>query len=98
MILSLIIIASFLDVVDFSIVNVALPAIRTAFVVGLAESQWIIGAYGITMAGLLMLSDFRYAFLASTIINTVGLVIALRVKNEKKNWKSIIYLNFLENI
>jgi EmrB/QacA subfamily drug resistance transporter len=55
-ILALVVIAGFLDVVDFSIVNVALPAIRTNFLVGLAESQWIIGAYGLTMAGFLMLS------------------------------------------
>ncbi|HZY94516.1 MAG TPA: MFS transporter [Candidatus Bathyarchaeia archaeon] len=56
LILALVIIAGFLDVVDFSIVNVALPAIRTNFLVSLAESQWIIGAYGLTMAGFLMLS------------------------------------------
>ena len=56
LILALVIIAGFLDVVDFSIVNVALPAIRTNLVVSLAESQWIIGAYGLTLAGFLMLS------------------------------------------
>ena len=56
LILALIIVASFLDVVDFSIVNVALPTIRIALSISLAESQWIIGAYGLTMAGFLMLS------------------------------------------
>src|SRR2546425_7401843 len=55
-VLALIIIAGFLDVIDFSIVQVALPTIRTEFVVSLAESQWIVGAYGLTMAGFLMLS------------------------------------------
>ncbi len=56
MVLALIIIAGFLDVIDFSIVQVALPTIRTELTVSLAESQWIVGAYGLTMAGFLMLS------------------------------------------
>ncbi len=56
MTLALIIIAGFLDVIDFSIVQVALPTIRTELVVSLTESQWIIGAYGLTLAGFLMLS------------------------------------------
>ncbi len=52
----LVTIAAFLDVLDFSIVQVALPTIRTELVVSVAESQWVIGAYGLTMAGFLMLS------------------------------------------
>src|SRR5436305_14308315 len=56
LIFALIIAAVFLDVIDFSIVQVALPSIRTEFLVSLAESQWIVGVYGITMAGFLMLS------------------------------------------
>ncbi len=47
--------ASFLDIIDFSIVQVALPTIRTQFLATLADSQWIIGAYGLTLAGFLML-------------------------------------------
>src|SRR5437867_1773969 len=56
LVFALIIAAVFLDVVDFSIIQVALPSIRTQFLVSLAESQWIVGAYGITMAGFLLLS------------------------------------------
>src|SRR5712692_5955814 len=56
LILVLIIAAGFLDVIDFSIVQVALPTIRTELVVPLAKSQWIIGAYGLTLAGFLLLS------------------------------------------
>src|SRR5205823_11008809 len=56
LIFALIIAAVFLDVIDFSIVQIALPSIRTQFLVSLADSQWIVGAYGITMAGFLMLS------------------------------------------
>ena len=56
LVFTLVITAVFLDVVDFSIVQVALPTIRDQFAVSLADSQWLIGAYGITMAGLLMIS------------------------------------------
>ena len=56
LILMLIIAAGFLDVIDFSIVQVALPTIRTELMISLAESQWIIGAYGLTLAGFLLLS------------------------------------------
>src|SRR2546423_15491204 len=56
LILALIIAAGFLDVIDFSIVQVALPTIQTELVISLAESQWIIGAYGLTLAGFLLLS------------------------------------------
>src|SRR5712691_7023998 len=56
LILVLIIAAGFLDVIDFSIVQVALPTIRTELIVSIAESQWVVGAYGLTMAGFLMLS------------------------------------------
>ncbi len=56
LILGLIIAAGFLDVIDFSIVQVALPTIQRELVVSLTESQWIIGAYGLTLAGFLLLS------------------------------------------
>src|SRR2546427_10729182 len=56
LIFALIIMASFLDIIDFSIVQVALPTIRTQFLATLADSQWIVGAYGLTLAGFLMLS------------------------------------------
>jgi len=56
LILSLVVIAAFLDVVDFSIVQIALPTIRAELLISTADSQWVIGAYGLTMAGFLMLS------------------------------------------
>ncbi len=55
LIFSLIIMASFLDIIDFSIVQVALPTIRTQFLATYADLQWVIGAYGLTLAGFLML-------------------------------------------
>ena len=55
LIFALIIMASFLDIIDFSIVQVALPTIRTQFLATYADLQWVIGAYGLTLAGFLML-------------------------------------------
>ena len=52
----LIVAAAFLDIVDFSIIQIALPTIRNELVVSLPESQWIVGAYGLTLAGFLLLS------------------------------------------
>src|SRR5256886_13846991 len=75
MTLALIIIAGFLDVIDFSIVQVALPTIRTELVVSLAESQWIIGAYGLTLAGFLMLSGRAGDIYGQTKLFVSGIVL-----------------------
>src|SRR5438445_12731761 len=55
-ILAVVIAAVFLDVVDFSVVQVALPTIQSEFRASLASAQWIIGVYGLTLAGFLMVS------------------------------------------
>src|SRR5438132_1573048 len=51
----LVIIAYFMDIIDASIVTVALPSIRLEFGASIANSQWIYGAYAITLAGFLLL-------------------------------------------
>src|SRR5437867_4320467 len=56
LILAVVISAAFLDVVDFSVVQVALPSIQREFGAPLASAQWIIGVYGLTLAGFLMVS------------------------------------------
>ena len=55
-ILAVVIAAVFLDVVDFSVIQVALPTIQHEFGAPLASAQWIIGVYGLTLAGFLMVS------------------------------------------
>ncbi len=52
----LVIAAAFLDIVDFSIIQIALPTIRDQFAISIPDSQWIVGAYGLTLAGFLLLS------------------------------------------
>jgi EmrB/QacA subfamily drug resistance transporter len=53
--LALVLVASFMVVLDFSIVNVALPAIRDGLGFGGGSVQWVVTAYAITFGGLLIL-------------------------------------------
>jgi EmrB/QacA subfamily drug resistance transporter len=53
--LALILIAAFMVVLDFSIVNVALPSIERELRVTAATAQWVITGYAIAFAGLLIL-------------------------------------------
>ncbi len=72
---ALIIAAAFLDVVDFSIIQVALPTIRTDFIVSLADSQWVIGAYGLTLAGFLLLSGRAGDFYGQKRLFIIGVAL-----------------------
>ncbi len=51
----LVIAAYFLDIIDASIVTVALPTIQRQFAVSTADLQWVYGAYALTIAGFLLL-------------------------------------------
>jgi EmrB/QacA subfamily drug resistance transporter len=53
--LALILVASFMVVLDFSIVNVALPSIEGELGLAAAAVQWVITGYAITFGGLLIL-------------------------------------------
>jgi EmrB/QacA subfamily drug resistance transporter len=53
--LILVLLASFMVVLDFSIVNVALPSIRVLLGFGGDSVQWVVTAYAITFGGLLIL-------------------------------------------
>lgn len=56
LVLGLLVAAQFIVVLDFSIVQIALPTIRSELAMSLADSQWIVSAYGVTFAGFLLLS------------------------------------------
>src|SRR5256885_10717103 len=53
--LALVCVAFFMTVLDVSIVNVALPSIKTALSVSESSLQWVLIAYTITFGGLLLL-------------------------------------------
>jgi EmrB/QacA subfamily drug resistance transporter len=75
LVLGLLVTAQFAVVVDFSIVQIALPTIRGDLGMSLADSQWIISAYGVTFAGFLLLSGRLSDIYGSKKLFLVGLVI-----------------------
>jgi MFS family permease len=73
--LALLVTAQFAVVVDYSIVQIALPTIRDQLSMSLADSQWIISAYGLTFAGFLLLSGRLSDIYGRKTIFTIGLVV-----------------------
>jgi EmrB/QacA subfamily drug resistance transporter len=55
-VLALVTLAQFMVVVDSTIVQVALPSVGREFGVSVNGLQWLVTAYGLTLAGFLMLS------------------------------------------
>ena len=53
----------------------ALPTIRKEFLAPLAEIQWIIGAYGLTMAGFLMVSGRAGDIYGQKRVFVIGIVL-----------------------
>jgi EmrB/QacA subfamily drug resistance transporter len=77
--LALILVASFMVVLDFSIVNVALPSIEAELGFSASSVQWIVTAYAISFGGLLILggraADLfgrRKVFIAGLLIFTAA--------------------------
>jgi EmrB/QacA subfamily drug resistance transporter len=56
LVLALLTLAQFMVIVDFMIVQVAMPSIGKEFGVSIIILQWTVTAYGLTLAGFLMLS------------------------------------------
>lgn len=52
-ILSLIMLGTFMAVLDVTVVNVGLPAIMSAFHIGISTAEWVVTAYMITMTVML---------------------------------------------
>ena len=55
-ILAIACVANFMVILDTSIVNVALPAMKTALGLSAADQQWVVDAYLITFGGFLLLA------------------------------------------
>jgi MFS family permease len=52
---ALLVVAYFITIVDFTIVNVALPTIGRKLHFPESDLQWVVTAYGLTFAGFLLL-------------------------------------------
>jgi EmrB/QacA subfamily drug resistance transporter len=72
--LALILLASFMVVLDFSIVNVALPSIERELGMTAAAVQWVITGYAIAFAGLLILGGRAADLLGRRRMFIVGLL------------------------
>jgi EmrB/QacA subfamily drug resistance transporter len=73
--LALILIAGFMVVLDFSIVNVALPSIERELAVPTAVAQWVVTGYAIAFGGLLILGGRAADLLGRRRMFIAGLVV-----------------------
>src|SRR5208282_6493864 len=73
--LALLVMAQFVVVLDFSIVQIALPTMRAELGISLADSQWIVSAYGLTFAGFLLLSGRASDLYGRRRLFGIGLVV-----------------------
>ncbi|HWG15915.1 MAG TPA: MFS transporter [Streptosporangiaceae bacterium] len=72
--LALILVASFMMVLDFSIVNVALPSIQRELHLSTSAVDWVVTAYAIAFGGLLILGGRAADMLGRRRMFVVGLV------------------------
>ncbi|MGH3248907.1 MAG: MFS transporter, partial [Trebonia sp.] len=62
-------------ILDFSIVNVALPAIGGQFGLSRSGLQWVAGSYGLTLGGLLLLGGRLSDLLGRRRLFVAGLAV-----------------------
>ena len=72
---ALLVAAYFITIVDFTIVNVALPTIGRALHFPESDLQWVVTAYGLTFAGFLLLGGRAADLLGRRRLLTAGLVV-----------------------
>ena len=65
----------FMLLLDITIVNVALPYIQQAFHASLADLQWVIDAYALTLAAFLLTSGSIADLVGRRLVFAVGIVV-----------------------
>jgi EmrB/QacA subfamily drug resistance transporter len=73
--LALILVASFMVVLDFTIVNIALPSMERDFGVSTSVVQWVVTGYAIAFSGLLILGGRAADMLGRRRIFIAGLLV-----------------------
>ncbi len=68
-------VATFMLLLDITIVNVALPSIQTALHSNFQDLQWVVDAYSLTLAALLLTAGSLADLLGRRLVFTVGLAI-----------------------
>ncbi|MBO2446153.1 DHA2 family efflux MFS transporter permease subunit [Actinomadura barringtoniae] len=66
-------VGQFLVVLDISVVNVALPGIRSGLDLGATGLQWVVNAYSLTFAGFLLLGGRAADLFGRKLIFLIGL-------------------------
>src|ERR671930_278782 len=74
-ILGLTCLAQFMVILDVSVVNVALPSIRSDLGFSAVDLQWIVNAYTLTFAGFLLLGGRAADLLGRQQVFVVGMVL-----------------------
>ena len=72
---ALLVVAYFISIVDFTIVNVALPTIGRKLRFPEADLQWVVTAYGLTFAGFLLLGGRAADLLGRRRLLMTGLAV-----------------------
>ena len=67
--------AQFMVVLDFTIVNVALPSIQRAFHIATSKSQWLVTAYAVSFGGFLLLGGRLADVAGRAKLYRIGLVV-----------------------
>jgi EmrB/QacA subfamily drug resistance transporter len=65
----------FMLLLDITIVNVALPDIETAFKASLSDLQWVIDAYALTLAALLLTAGSMADLVGRRLVFSIGIVV-----------------------
>src|SRR5947209_12926236 len=68
-------VAVFMLLLDITIVNVALPKIATDLHASFSDIQWVIDAYALTLASVLLTTGSLADLLGRRLVFTVGLVL-----------------------
>src|SRR5207248_5787124 len=73
--LALACVAQFMVILDVSVVNVALPSIRTSLHFNEADLAWVVNAYTVTFAGFLLLGGRAADLLGQRRVFVAGLLL-----------------------
>ena len=73
--LALACVAQFMVILDVSVVNVALPSIRTSLGFSEADLQWVVNAYTVTFAGFLLLGGRAADLLGQKRVFVAGMLL-----------------------
>jgi MFS family permease len=69
---------TFMLLLDVTIVNVALPSIQTSLKANFSDLQWVIDAYSLTLAALLLTTGSLADLWGRRRIFVIGLVVSSR--------------------